>query len=119
MNMPRIGMLLACALCAASLSVGPAAADAPTPIDPLSSWRALPESALAQQNGRQGISIANFASTDAFLANNSVSGENVQTGSNSIADQAFSSMSGVGSVLMNSGNNVIMNNVTIVNLTLH
>jgi hypothetical protein len=40
------------------------------------------------------------------------------TGNNSIADAAFSGASGLATVIQNSGNNVIIQNGTVLNLTL-
>ena len=79
---------------------------------------ALSDRTLAGQSGRQGVSIASMAAIEAASSGNSVSGPSV-TGSNAIGAGAFADLSGVSSVLMNSGNNVVMNSITIVNVALH
>ena len=78
----------------------------------------LPDQALAEHSGRQGVSIASMAAIESASSGNSVSGSSV-TGSNDIGAGAFADLSGVSSVLMNSGNNVVMNSITIVNVALH
>ena len=79
---------------------------------------ALTDSMLAGQSGRQGVSIASIASIQTSSSANVVSGPST-TGANSVGVGAFADLSGVASVLMNSGNNVVMSNVTIVNVALH
>jgi hypothetical protein len=79
---------------------------------------ALSDQALASQSGRQGVSIASMAAIETAFSGNAVVGESV-TGSNAIGAGAFADLSGVSSVLMNSGNNVVMSNITIVNVALH
>ena len=79
---------------------------------------ALTDQALASQSGRQGVSIASMAAVETAFSGNSVAGPSV-TGANSIGAGAFADLSGVSSVLMNSGNNVVMSTVTIVNVALH
>ena len=74
--------------------------------------------ALAEHSGRQGVSIASMAAIESASSGNSVSGPSV-TGSNEIGAGALADLSGVSSVLMNSGNNVVMNSITIVNVALH
>lgn len=128
MDMRKIGVVLAGLLYgAAGPTGGTAWAGGAAGADPFAALTAVSKGELARQNGRQGASrpsdrqgIAMFgeATTDAVLADNSVTGGQIQTGSNVIGNGAFDHYAGVGSVLMNSGNNVIMNNTTIVNITL-
>lgn len=79
---------------------------------------ALSDQELAAQAGRQGVSIASMASVETAFSGNAVHGPSA-TGANSVGTGAFADLSGVASVLMNSGNNVVMNSVTIVNVALH
>lgn len=58
----------------------------------------------------------NNISENAKLERNVVYSSN--TGSNSVSNDAFSGASGFATVIQNSGNNVIIQNATIVNLSL-
>ena len=78
----------------------------------------ISDSELSSQSG-QGIKDPVI--NDAHLSNNVItvnSGSSVTNGNNSIGDQAFSNSNGISTVIQNSGNNVIIQNSTIVNMTL-
>jgi hypothetical protein len=81
-----------------------------------SSEKALPEE-LDNARGREGVDVTtlNLQNVRATLnnnqANNNVSGYNI------IADGSFAGASGITSVIQNSGNNVIIQDTTIVNVT--
>jgi hypothetical protein len=115
----RIGAVLAAALCGLGASAGTALAGGDAAGEWFAPQQQLLSHELAEQSGRQGVSITSLASTEAVLAGNSVSGHSVNTGTNTISDDAFANFAGVGSVLMNSGNNVVMEHVTIVNVILN
>ena len=74
------------------------------------------ESVLGAARGgaEQSVSENNL---NALLEGNSAS--DLSTGNNSIADGAFSGSTGLPMVIQNSGNNVIIQNSTILNLDLH
>lgn len=131
MDMRKIGVVLAGLVCGAADPTGGTAwaggAAGGGGADPFAALTAVSKGELARQNGRQGaskpkdrqgISMFGEATTDAVLADNTVTGEQIRTGPNVIGSGAFDHYAGVGSVLMNSGNNVIMNTTTIVNITL-
>ncbi|MEQ1529660.1 MAG: hypothetical protein ABL925_10110 [Methylococcales bacterium] len=74
---------------------------------------------LASQSG-QGIKDATIIS-DANLDHNVITinpGGTLNNGSNVISGQAFADSSGIATVIQNSGNNVIIQNSTIVNVNL-
>lgn len=60
--------------------------------------------------------VKNDMQLSGSVANNSTT--NVMSGSNSIADGAFTSSTGFPTVIQNSGSNVLIQNATIVNLQL-
>jgi hypothetical protein len=71
------------------------------------------EAALAAQRGGTQVSSMNLGGT--------VSGNqayNLVTGSNTISEAAFSNSNGLPMVVQNSGNNVLIQNATIVNVQL-
>ncbi len=71
--------------------------------------------ALAGKRGGDG-SVVNDAQLKGVVANNQAT--NVATGSNVISDGAFAGSAGLSTVIQNSGNNVLIQNATIVNLQL-
>lgn len=75
------------------------------------------ETELSDQRGRQKLELVQFNSQEleAVLADNSAIG--TDSGSNNIAKEAFSNASGHLSVIQNSGNNVIIQDTTIYNIT--
>lgn len=78
----------------------------------------LDDEALAQQAGRQGLDLGQIASSEASasLADNQlVAGSN---GGNLIDGSAFYGSAGITSVIQNSGNQVVIQESTAVNVTL-
>lgn len=71
-----------------------------------------PDDLLDQQRGRQ--TVFNTNDVDGQLHNNDAV-SNV-TGSNFVTDGSFSGMSGFSTVIQNSGNNVLIQNATVLNL---
>lgn len=63
---------------------------------------------------RGGTNTVNAAQLEGTTANNSA--RNVQTGTNSIADGAFASASGLPVVIQNTGANVLIQNSVILNV---
>jgi hypothetical protein len=85
----------------------------------IASWgRPVPSAQLDTQRGGTdtGMTTINTNQLNAKLFNNSAT--NNFTGNNSIADAAFAGASGLPTVIQNSGNNVIIQNGTVLNLTL-
>jgi hypothetical protein len=79
---------------------------------------------LSAQSGREAVSIDNL---DMMLSNvdmngnqrdNSISG-NTSTGANSVTGNAFTGMNGFATVIQNSGNQVLIQNDLIVNISTH
>jgi predicted lipoprotein len=81
-----------------------------------SAEKALSEE-LDKARGREGVDVAtlNLQNVQATLNNNQAS--NNVSGYNVIADGSFAGASGITSVVQNSGNNVIIQDTTIVNVT--
>lgn len=75
--------------------------------------RTVPDEQLAEQRGGEALRI-NWMDLRADL-NDNVARDNV-TGSNIVADGAFNNASGLATVIQNSGNNVVIQNATIINL---
>lgn len=73
----------------------------------------IPDAELAAQRGGH-ISVTNTNNLNAKLYENTAV-SNV-TGNNVISDGAFAGISGYATVVQNSGNNVIIQNATILNL---
>ncbi len=69
-------------------------------------------SAQSGQGARDVISTANLGDNVINASGSVINGNNI------LSDQAFSGASGIASVIQNSGNNVIIQNSTIVNVTL-
>jgi len=61
--------------------------------------------------------ISNEINESAALTDNMV-GDYVTTGANSISGSAFAGSSGISSVIQNTGNNVIIQDSTLVNITM-
>jgi hypothetical protein len=72
----------------------------------------MPAAALANKRG--GERVFNDAQLKGTVADNSAT--NVATGTNTISDGAFSGSAGLSTVIQNSGNNVLIQNATIVNV---
>lgn len=115
--MLRMTMCRAClALLAAASSVCAARDPASAAADRLFEQRAVPDEQLARHRGGADTRVLNFMDIDAALHSNSARA-NV-TGNNSVSTGAFSNASGLATVIQNSGNNVIIQNATILNLEL-
>ena len=74
----------------------------------------MPADALATRRGGDGV--FNDNQLKGLVANNQAS--NLTTGMNVISDGAFSGSAGMPTVIQNSGNNVLIQNSTIVNVQL-
>ncbi len=83
----------------------------------------VPAAQLAdQRGGAESLTmnieeITNEINESAALSDNSV-GSNVTTGMNSITGGSFAGSSGITSVIQNTGNNVIIQDSTLVNITM-
>lgn len=71
------------------------------------------ESALSEYRGARDITF-NMQDTEGQLYNNQAA--NTVSGGNQVSGQAFSGMNGFSTVIQNSGNNVLIQNSTIVNV---
>lgn len=76
----------------------------------------LDEQALAAHRGGQQDAFFNDMRSRATISQTSTT--NVGTGTNAIADGAFTNSNGFPTVIQNTGNNVIIQNSTILNLRL-
>lgn len=76
--------------------------------------RAIAAEALDAQRGGTEIQISNSSTVDGALHDNQASW--LTTGNNSIADGSLSGLNGFATVVQNSGNNVLIQNSTIINL---
>lgn len=72
---------------------------------------------LAQQRGGTDSQVSNTSLLLGTVRDNQAI--NVQTGSNLIGGSAFSGASGLITALQNSGNNVLFQNSTILNVQVH
>ena len=81
----------------------------------------LSEAQLADASGRQGVSMQwqiNNNQQNANVSDNLLSGT-VVTGDNSISDNAFGNMSGVATVIQNTGNQVVIQDSTQINILIN
>lgn len=115
-------LVLRCALACALSHAGYAAADAPPP-DPardapaLAAFGpALATGALATHRGGQQDQYINDMRSRAAISQTSTT--QVTTGNNAVSDGAFTNTTGFPMVIQNTGNNVIIQNSTILNLQL-
>lgn len=70
---------------------------------------------LARSRGGAELDITlNDVKTNGAVSNNSAS--NLTTGSNYVAEGSFAGASGFSTVVQNSGNNVLIQNATVINL---
>lgn len=76
----------------------------------------VPVTAVALGSARGGTDVFNDMKLKGVVADNQAA--NLSTGGNVIADGAFSGASGLPMVIQNSGNNVLIQNATIVNVQL-
>ncbi len=73
---------------------------------------------LEQSSGRQGLPLQwqlNDTEQSATVTGNVLSGS-VNTGDNWISDQAFQNMSGIATVIQNTGNQVVIQDSTQINV---
>lgn len=100
--------------------VSPSCALPPAPSESATTRRnpfgAKPLVAAALATKRGGDRVFNDAQLKGVVADNQAS--NLTTGMNVISDSAFSGASGMSTVIQNSGNNVLIQNATIVNVQL-
>lgn len=76
---------------------------------------------LADSSGRQGVPVQwqlNDNQQNGSVSDNLLSG-NVITGDNNISDQAFGNMSGIATVIQNTGNQVVIQDSTQVNILIN
>jgi hypothetical protein len=78
--------------------------------------RSVGDEALEDQRGKQDDAVFNDMKSKASVYQNSTN--NVSTGDNSINGAAFTNTNGMPIVVQNSGNNVVIQNSTILNLQL-
>jgi hypothetical protein len=115
-------LTLVLVVCALGLSPGLRAESTVIQDDSLLMDEALSEEALSEHRG-EGTVIGiddinlNHADLDAYHANNSVSGHST-TGKNVIGGDAFVGANGMFTTIQNSGNNVLIQEATIVNINL-
>lgn len=84
--------------------------------DMLSGLSAIAEAELSDIRGGEGTAI-NLQDMSATVDGNSISG-NVTTGSVNIGANAFNNLDGVSSVVVNSGNNVLIQSSTVINIVI-
>lgn len=75
---------------------------------------------LGNASGRQGVTMQlqyqlNNNDQNALVSDNVLSGS-VVTGTNSISDHAFGNMSGIATVIQNTGNQVVIQDSTMINI---
>ncbi|WP_372999131.1 hypothetical protein [Marinobacter sp.] len=83
--------------------------------------KSLSEDQLADSSGRQGLPMQwqiNNNQQNANVSDNLLSGT-VVTGDNSISDNAFGNMSGVATVIQNTGNQVVIQDSTQINILIN
>ncbi|MBQ0745222.1 MAG: hypothetical protein KBT73_01575 [Marinobacter sp.] len=93
-------------------------------VDTDETW--LQQSALSAQqlneaSGRQGVSLQwqmNNSNQNANVSDNVLSGQ-VMTGNNLISGNAFQNMNGVATVIQNSGNQVVIQDTTQINVLIN
>ena len=106
----RVQGVVASALSAAEAYQQEHSADLTADVDALAAY--LNRAALASQRG--GADTLSDMKLNGVVANNQA--VSVSTGSNLVSDGAFSGASGLPMVVQNSGNNVLIQNATIVNV---
>ena len=92
----------------------PAGTAIPKPPEVRKLFGTKPLELRALERRRAGTDVFNDAQLRGVVTNNSA--VNVATGNNVISDGAFSGQSGIPLVVQNSGNNVLIQNATIINL---
>ncbi|ROT94596.1 hypothetical protein EZI54_03805 [Marinobacter halodurans] len=89
--------------------------------DALFTGEALSADQLQEANGRQGIPFqwqVNDTDQNAIVADNVLNGT-VITGDNVISDHAFDNMNGVATVIQNTGNHVVIQDSTQINVLIN
>ncbi|HEA53470.1 hypothetical protein LCGC14_0807630 [marine sediment metagenome] len=87
-------------------------------------WMDLPPMSADQleaSSGRQGVPLQlqlNDNQQNAMVRGNTLSGPST-TGNNMISDQAFGNMSGIATVIQNTGNQVVIQDSTQVNILIN
>lgn len=119
-----VGFLMVQGALAEPLPASPAVQADPQTVPEIGSPMSSEE--LGGLNGQKEVSIdikdvnAIFSNVDnkGILGNNSIEGTNSSftTGGNSIGGNAFSGMSGIATVIQNSGNQVLIQNATVVDV---
>ncbi|WP_237173099.1 hypothetical protein [Paracandidimonas lactea] len=94
------------------LQAAPVFALAATP-QPVSLGAPVSDTELSQYRGARDITF-NQQNTEGYLYNNQAT--NTVSGHNQVSGEAFSGMNGFSTVIQNSGNNVIIQSSTIVNV---
>lgn len=121
-RMPIASMLIgAMVYCPAYADEAPAASapvsrpfEAAMPTDQPFGSAALPSEALEPLRGGSDSSTYSESILNGALSDNQAS--NVNTGGNLVSDGSFTGASGFATVIQNSGNNVLIQNSTIVNV---
>ena len=81
----------------------------------------LTDDQLASASGRQGVTMQwqmNDTEQNASVAGNVLSG-NVVTGDNHLSDSAFGHMNGIATVIQNTGNQVVIQDSTQINILIN
>lgn len=107
--------LLMAGVLSGSVLCAPAYADAEAPRGSMFGGAApIGAKMLADQRGGAEVRVLNASMTDGAVHDNVAS--NVRTGSNLITEGALAGAAGIPVVVQNSGNNVLIQNSTIVNM---
>jgi len=126
--MTRFYLTLLTGIVGAIALISPAQAQDPTipgqVMDPPASLFAkLPKATnLDAQSGKQDVTLINNTSSATLagtVGSTAISDSMVNTGSNLIGSGAFNGMAGIGTVIQNTGNNVLIQDSTIMNVTMH
>jgi hypothetical protein len=80
--------------------------------------RPLSEAELEAHSGGQatGFQVINDSVFNADISNNAL--DSGSTGDNAVNDSAFTNLSGLALIIQNSGNNVIIQNTTVIAITM-
>ncbi|KZE32478.1 hypothetical protein EV683_13510 [Crenobacter luteus] len=124
--MARIDRLIVATLFGTTLLAGIAHADETQQAvnDPFAGLSTANQQSLSDQAGKKDIFtdnlqvISNNAEQRASVGNTSLQNSVSVTGANTIGQGAFAGMSGIGTVFQNSGNNVVMQSSTILNVSI-
>lgn len=107
--------LRSCVLLGLVCVVGPVAAEQWMHAPPLT------DDQLAGTSGREGLTMqwqVNDTEQNASVADNVLSGE-VVTGDNHLSDSAFGHMNGIATVIQNTGNQVVIQDSTQINILIN